>query len=140
MVSQIDQDFIVSVTLRFRYSFTSQKPPSLTWEKMSEPAPVAIASSSGETPGVCSAMGATIPAAVVMATVAEPVARRMRAARVHASKQQRQVPLHGDLNHGVRDAAVLQDAPESSARADQQGDRCGRREALIAEAQNRLFA
>jgi hypothetical protein len=30
IVSQIDHDFMVSVTLRFRYSLTSQKPPSLT--------------------------------------------------------------------------------------------------------------
>ena len=30
MVSQMDHDFMVSVTLRLRYSLTSQKPPSFT--------------------------------------------------------------------------------------------------------------
>ena len=50
IVSQTDQVFIVSATLMLKYSFTSQKPPSFTCEKIKEPAPVAIASSSGCTP------------------------------------------------------------------------------------------
>src|SRR6185437_16231872 len=84
IVSQIDQDFSVSGTLKLKYSFTSQNPPSFTCEKISAPAPVAIASSSGRTCPVCNAIGATIPAAVVMATVAEPVASRISAASTHA--------------------------------------------------------
>jgi hypothetical protein len=47
IVSQTDQVLIVWVTLILRYSFTSQKPPSLTWEKINDPAPVAIANNSG---------------------------------------------------------------------------------------------
>src|ERR1700756_3978030 len=74
IVSQIDQVFIVCGTLMLKYSFTSQNPPSFTCEKISEPAPFAIASSSGRTPGVCSAIGATIPAAVLIAAVDVPVA------------------------------------------------------------------
>jgi len=50
MVSQTDHVFIVCSTLMLKYSLTSQNPPSLTWEKMSDPAPVAMASSSGRTP------------------------------------------------------------------------------------------
>ena len=49
IVSQIDQLFIVWATLMLKYSFTSQKPPSFTCEKTSEPAPVAMVSSSGLT-------------------------------------------------------------------------------------------
>ena len=47
IVSHTDHVLIVSETLMFKYSFTSQKPPSLTCEKISDPAPVAIANSSG---------------------------------------------------------------------------------------------
>ena len=47
MVSHTDHVFSVSGTLRLRYSFTSQNPPSFTCEKISDPAPVAMASSSG---------------------------------------------------------------------------------------------
>src|SRR3984893_10320017 len=82
-VSLMDQVFMVSGTLMLKYSFTSQKPPSLTWEKMAEPAPVAMVSNSGRTPGLCARMGARIPAAVVKATVADPVARRISAATSH---------------------------------------------------------
>src|ERR1700728_1151303 len=62
MVSLVDQVFIVSATLMLKYSFTSQNPPSLTWEKMSAPAPVAMASNSGRTPGLCSRMVPTMVA------------------------------------------------------------------------------
>src|SRR5580698_1314992 len=85
IVSQTDQVLIVSVMLISKYSLTSQKPPSLTCEKIRDPAPVAIASNSGRTPVLCSAIGATMPAAVVMATVDEPVARRISAASSQAS-------------------------------------------------------
>jgi hypothetical protein len=47
IVSQTDQVFIVCTMLILKYSFTSQNPPSFTWEKISEPAPVAMANSSG---------------------------------------------------------------------------------------------
>src|SRR5665213_1036170 len=80
MVSVADQVFMVWPTVILKYSLTSQKPPSLTCEKMSAPAPVAMASNSGCTPVLCNAMGATLLAAVAMATVDDPVARRMAAA------------------------------------------------------------
>ena len=82
-VSVMDHVFMVSATLILKYCFTSQKPPSLTWEKIVDPAPVAIASNSGRTPGVCRRMGARMPAAVVKATVEDPVANRMSAAISH---------------------------------------------------------
>src|ERR1700730_4552782 len=82
-VSLMDQVFMVSATLMLKYSFTSQKPPSFTWEKMADPAPVAMVSNSGRTPGLCARMGARMPAAVVKATVADPVARRISAATSH---------------------------------------------------------
>src|SRR5947209_10771878 len=77
IVSITDQLLIVSPTVIPKYSFTSQKPASLTCEKNSEPAPTASASSA--TVGLSSpaASGATMPAAVMVATVAEPVASRM---------------------------------------------------------------
>ena len=47
MVSQTDHVLRVWATLLLKYSWTNQKPPSFTWEKMSEPAPVAITSNFG---------------------------------------------------------------------------------------------
>src|SRR5437868_10971287 len=79
-VSHTDQVLKVWATVMLKYSFTSQKPPSFTCERISEPAPVVSTSSSGRVPGTLAAMGATMPAAVVMATVAEPVAMRISTA------------------------------------------------------------
>src|SRR3954470_13346051 len=67
-------------TLNLKYSFPSQNPPSLTCDRISDPAPVASTISSGETPPERATIGATIPHAVVIPTVAEPVATRMSAA------------------------------------------------------------
>src|SRR5882757_3875275 len=72
--------FNVCVTDMLKYSFTSQKPPSLTWDSTSEPAPIATTTNSSLTPGTPDATGRTTPAAVAIATVAEPVAIRMSAA------------------------------------------------------------
>jgi hypothetical protein len=47
IVSQTDHVLSVWATVILKYSFTSQKPPSLTCEKINEPAPVATASNSG---------------------------------------------------------------------------------------------
>ncbi|MNP58761.1 hypothetical protein D3C76_1537040 [compost metagenome] len=68
-----------------KYCFTSQKPASFTCDRISEPAPVASTNSSRFTPGTRSITGATIPAPVMVATVAEPVAMRITAATSHAS-------------------------------------------------------
>ena len=50
-----------------KYSFTSQKPPSLTWLAMSEPAPMATTSNSLLAPGMAATIGVMIPAAVTQA-------------------------------------------------------------------------
>src|ERR1051326_3387649 len=71
-------------TLMSKNSFTSQKPASLTCDSTSDPAPVASTSSSAGVPNDA-ANGATMPDAVVIATVAEPVATRINAATTHAS-------------------------------------------------------
>ena len=60
-----------------KYSFTIQKPASFTWENINDPAPVTMTSSSRLTPDIFAIIGDTIPAAVVSATVAEPVAIRI---------------------------------------------------------------
>src|SRR5471032_420615 len=81
IVSQSDHVLNVCPTVMPKYSLTSQKPPSFTCEKISEPEPVASTSNSGSAwMPPAAAIGATIPQAVVIATVAEPVARRINAA------------------------------------------------------------
>lgn len=52
MVSSTDQDLMVSMMLRLKYSLNSQKPGSLTCEKITLPEPTAITISSGLTPVV----------------------------------------------------------------------------------------
>src|SRR5699024_3934613 len=82
IVSITDQVLMVSPMVMPKYSFTSQKPASLTCEKNSEPAPTANTTSAtwaGERP---TANGATMPDAVTVATVAEPVANRTRTATI----------------------------------------------------------
>src|SRR3954471_16558538 len=77
IVSITDQLLIVCPTVIPKYSLTSQKPASLTWEKNSEPAPTASASSATVGRSSPSASGPARPAAGMVATVAEPVASRM---------------------------------------------------------------
>ena len=72
-------------------------------------------------------------AAVVMATVAEPVARRISAATSQARKISGTWRVEGDVDDGLGDAAVLQDAAEASAGSDEQGDGGGGSEAFVAE-------
>ena len=86
MVSIAVQVLKVSTTVMLKYCLTSQKPASLTCDRINEPAPVASTSSSRFTPGIKSTTGNTIPAPVMVATVAEPVAIRITAATSHASK------------------------------------------------------
>src|SRR3954469_5370453 len=73
-------------TVMLKNSLISQKPESLTCDSTSDPAPVASTSSSAFVPGSAAAIGATIPAAVVIATVADPVAMRINAAIDQASR------------------------------------------------------
>src|SRR3954447_4511542 len=83
IVSITDQVLIVCPTVIPKYSLTSQNPASFTCEKNSDPHP--IANASNETVGLSSvvASGATIPAAVMVATVADPVATRIPTATSH---------------------------------------------------------
>src|SRR5579864_7033522 len=74
------QDFKVSATLMPKYWFTSQNPESLTWENPEPPQHNARTIISGRYPGMPFTMGATIPAAVMIATVADPMAIRIAAA------------------------------------------------------------
>src|SRR6186997_1176873 len=79
-VSITDQDLIVSPTVRPKYSLTSQNPASLTCEKNSDPQPMASTSSARWLADRLGASGATMPAAVMVATVADPVPSRMSTA------------------------------------------------------------
>ena len=72
-----DQVFSVCPTVMPKYSLTSQKPASLTCEKNSEPQPMASAEGATWGRSRSAASGATMPAAVMVATVADPVASRM---------------------------------------------------------------
>ena len=87
-VSRIVQVLKVCVTVSLRYSLTSQNPPSLTCERTKDPAPNARTRSSRFSAGFEALMGANRPAPVVMATVAEPVAIRMKAAINQASSNE----------------------------------------------------
>src|SRR4051812_22300026 len=89
-----------------KYSFTSQKPPSLTCERMSEPAPVASTISSGDTPPARATIGATIPHAVVIPTVADPVATRINAATSQPSS-------NGDTRAPIARSTTAPDTPLS---------------------------
>src|ERR1700730_579846 len=82
MVSITDQVLIVCPTVSPKYSFTSQKPASFTCEKNSDPAPIASTTSARWLGVKPAASGAMMPAAVTVATVADPVDRRIRAATV----------------------------------------------------------
>ena len=112
--------FSVVGTSRPRYSFTSQKPPSLTWLAMSEPAPRATTSSSRFVSGAATSSGATIAAAVVMATVAEPTAMRSSAA---TSQPKISGDSASDETAAViarADAGLIEHAAEPAAGADDQ--------------------
>ena len=81
IVSNTDQVLSVCPTVIPKYSLINQNPASFTCEKTNEPEPVASTKSSGltATPAVA-AIGATILHAVAIATVADPVAKRINAA------------------------------------------------------------
>src|SRR4051795_1624128 len=84
-VSINDHDLIVWPTESPKNSFTSQKPASLTWEKNTEPDPTA-STTSEVSPVLSPLTRLTISAeAVMVATVAEPVARRISTASTQAS-------------------------------------------------------
>src|SRR4051812_625991 len=80
MVFITDHVLIVCPTVIPKYCCTSQKPASLTCEKNSEPAPMASTTRASWTGDRPAASGTTMPAAVMVATVAEPVAGRISTA------------------------------------------------------------
>src|SRR5207302_162572 len=80
IVSSTVQVAKVCGTVIFKYSLTSQNPPSLRCDAIREPAPIATTSRSLFTPGIAAAIGARMLAAVTTATVAEPTANRSNAA------------------------------------------------------------
>ena len=82
MVSHTVHVLNVCVTVRPRQSFTIQKPASFRCDRNSEPQPMATMMSATcvcESSGWSAMMGTSRPEAVVIATVAEPVATRMKA-------------------------------------------------------------
>src|ERR1700712_959271 len=81
-VSMTDQVLSVWPTVRPKYSFTSQNPASLTCERNTEPAPTDSTTSDSCAGARPAASGATMPAAVTVATVADPVARRISTATI----------------------------------------------------------
>src|SRR5260370_667387 len=104
IVSITVQLFNVCATVMLKYSFTIQNPPSLTCDRIVEPAPIATTSNSKFSPGVLFAIGAMMPAAVVMATVAEPVATRISAATSQPSSI-------GDMGDCLANAAIASPTP-----------------------------
>ena len=82
MVSHTVQVLNVCATERPRQSLTIQKPASLRWDRKSEPQPIATMISAvcvWVSSGCRASTGTSRPEAVVIATVAEPVATRIKA-------------------------------------------------------------
>src|SRR5476649_638191 len=104
MVSATVHVLSVCGTVILKNSLMSQNPVSFTCDNTSEPAPVASTSSSACVPGVAIAIGATIPAAVVIATVADPVATRISAATIQASTS-------GDACDPIATSAIARPTP-----------------------------
>src|SRR3954469_316791 len=69
-----------------KYYFTTQKAASLTWEKNTEPAPTASTMSDTSPVLIPSTNPSMRDEAVMVATVAEPVASRMSTASTQASR------------------------------------------------------
>src|SRR6201995_2191907 len=89
-------DTVVSITVKLwnmsfrdmpKLSLTCQEAALLRWGKMIEPQPRARTTSAGCSPGLSATMGATMPDAVMMATVAEPTESRIRAAITQRSEE-----------------------------------------------------
>src|SRR3954471_20862376 len=82
----IDQVFSVWPTVLAKYWLTSQKPASLTWEKNTEPAPTASTTSETSPVDIPVTRSTISDDAVMVAIVAEPVARRMSTASTQPSR------------------------------------------------------
>ena len=137
-VSLVDQVFIVSATLMLKYSLTSQKPPSLTWEKMSAPAPVAMASNSGRTPGLCKRMGADDAGGRSHGDRGGSGGQTNERGDQPSQQEQRYMGVQCNPDNRLRNAAILKNTSESAARSDHQSGIGRGRQAFIGEFQNRL--
>src|SRR3954466_3724013 len=104
IVSATVQVLKVCGTVMLKNSLISQNPASFTCESISAPAPVASTSSSALVPGVAAAMGATIPAAAVIETVADPVATLIRVAIPQAKSS-------GDVCDPIATCAIARPTP-----------------------------
>src|SRR3954463_4648942 len=140
IVSITDQLMIVRPTLIPKYSLTSQKPASLTWEKNSEPAPTARASRAVVGRSRSAASGATMPAAVRGGAVKTRAQRRHDAGRGDggdgrrtggqpdadgdqpAQDQRGEVRAVGPVGDQPTDAGVDQQLLEPAARGDDEQD------------------
>ena len=118
-----------------KYSFTSQNPPSLTCDAMSEPAPIATTSSSRFTRGIAAAIGAMMLAAVTTATVAEPTDTRSSDAITQPSTSGESVQSAHRLRDRRVDAGRVEHAAEPAAGADDEQHAGDRRQRLLGEPQ-----
>ena len=105
MVSSNDQVKNVSLTVNPKYSLNIQNPASLTWDKITLPAPIA-STTSATLASECCNNGKTIPVVEIAATVAEPSAIRNTAATIHASKI-------GDIVEPSNSLAIVSPTPPS---------------------------
>ena len=85
-VSMMVQDKKVSFNDNLKNSLNIQTPESLIWEPNTEPLPTASTINSGEIPG-CPSIGDTTPAAVIAATVADPIITRNKAVTTQAKSK-----------------------------------------------------
>ena len=108
IVSCTVQVLSVSPTDSPRNFPTSQKPESFTWEATDAPDAIAIVTKAANGSGCPEAVtsGATRPAAVIIATVADPCSTRMTTATNHARTT---VGTAAEVN----DEATASPAPES---------------------------
>lgn len=119
-VSITDHVLMVSQTVIPKYSLTSQKRASLTWEKNRDPAPTDSTIRASWAGGRLDASGATMPAAVTVATVADPVATRINTATIHPSRSADRLAATATLPMATPGAAVDQHLFEASPGTDDQ--------------------
>ena len=105
MVSMTVHDKKVCFKLRLKNSLNIQNPESLICEPNTLPAPTASTISSGEAP-LAASSGDTTPAAVMAATLAEPIVTLSRAVTSHANNK-------GGKCHSLLRLAISLPAPLS---------------------------
>ena len=113
---------------------TSQKPESLKWEQTVAPPATAAAVQArynGDRLADSPASAATIPAAMVIATVAEPTLIRTRTAMTNASTTiGRFAWRHTALSDHISEAGILKHIAEHAAAGGNKKDQTGRLQGL----------